>query len=193
VLQAEEVERRFHSRWDALAKTYQYRISRSPILSPFERLYALHCSHPLDEEAMAQCARLFEGIHDFTSFSAAGGDELDGHQPKPQREILRAEIVRCQSPSFSPLTAVENLAARLSASGRSEELIFLVRGKSFLRHMVRKMAGTLLDVGRGRLSLEDVRQLFEAPNRARSGPTAPPQGLCLVSVEYPEPWRIGQP
>ena len=77
------------------------------------------------------------------------------------------------------------------ASGCDEDLLFVVRGKSFLRHMVRKMVGTLLDIGRGRLPVEEIDRVLETRDRSRGGPTAPPHGLYLVSVEYPEPWRIG--
>ncbi|HVC00071.1 MAG TPA: tRNA pseudouridine(38-40) synthase TruA [Candidatus Dormibacteraeota bacterium] len=185
VVEAEEVEPRFHSRWDALAKTYQYRIFRGPIRGPFHRFYTFHYPFPLDADAIAQAARLFEGVHDFSSFAAAAGTERDGREANPLREIFRSELVRCPSPSFSFAPP-----ARPGPSGCEDEMIYIVRGKSFLRHMVRKLVGTLLEVGRGRLSLDDVRGLFDVRDRARSGPTAPPQGLCLISVEYPEPWRI---
>jgi len=69
-------------------------------------------------------------------------------------------------------------------------VIYLVRGKSFLRYMVRKIVGTLLDVGRGKLRAADIPEIIEARDRARSGATAPPQGLYLVSVEYPESWKL---
>jgi tRNA pseudouridine38-40 synthase len=63
----------------------------------------------------------------------------------------------------------------------------VVRGRSFLRYMVRKIVGTLLEVGKGRLSAADIPQIFEARDRARSGPTVPPEGLYLVALEYPDP------
>jgi tRNA pseudouridine38-40 synthase len=71
-----------------------------------------------------------------------------------------------------------------------EELVYVVRGKSFLRYMVRKIVGTLLDVGRGKLRAGDIPDLIAAKDRSRSGPTAPPQGLYLVSVEYAEIWKL---
>jgi tRNA pseudouridine38-40 synthase len=82
-------------------------------------------------------------------------------------------------------------ALRSSLSERPEiqELIYEVRGRSFLRYMVRKIVGTLLDVGRGRLAPEDIPALFEARDRSRAGATAPPQGLYLVKVEYEEKWK----
>jgi tRNA pseudouridine38-40 synthase len=191
VMAAEEVEPRFHSRWDALGKTYQYRIYRGRVIGPFDRLYALHYPFPLDEAAMQQAARLFEGEHDFSSFAASPGHEPGGKAVNPLRQIFQSELMRRPSPSFGPPAAtVEKLAARLAEHQAEEELVYIVRGKSFLRYMVRKLVGTLLEVGRGRLSLDQVRELFELKDRSRSGPTAPPQGLSLVSVDYPEPWRI---
>lgn len=191
VIGAEEAEPRFHSRWDALAKTYQYRIFRGPVLGPFNRFYALHYPLPLDEEAMAKAARLFEGVHDFTGFAASAGYESGRREPNPAREIFRSEFLRI-APAGNPEPPAPT---RTMENGRGlgrcdDELVYTVRGKSFLRHMVRKMVGTLLDVGRGRLSIEDVERLFESRDRSRCGPTAPPHGLYLVSVEYPEPWRI---
>ncbi len=165
VLGAEEVERDFHARWSALAKTYRYRIARERIISPFEWRYVLHYPYPLDEDAMLQAARLFEGQHDFASFAASTGSGEEDADRTTLREVYSAELVR-----------------------QGGELIFTVRGKSFLRYMVRKMAGTLLEVGRGKLSPPFIRELYELKDRSRSGPTVPPQGLCLVSVEYPAAW-----
>jgi tRNA pseudouridine38-40 synthase len=194
VIEAEEVELRFHARWDALAKTYQYRIFRGRVLSPFDRFYSLHYPFPLDEDAMAEAAQLFVGEHDFTSFAGSPGAEDGEKEVNPMREIFSSEILRRPSPAFGPPRGtVEGLAERLAAGERADELIYLVRGKSFLRHMVRKLVGTLLDVGRGKLTLDDVRELFEIRDRSRSGPTVPPQGLTMVSVEYREPWRIDIP
>jgi tRNA pseudouridine38-40 synthase len=194
VMEAEEVDLRFHARWDAMAKTYQYRIFRGRVLSPFDRSYALHYPFPLDEEAMAEAAKIFEGEHDFNSFAASPGKDARGKEVNPMREILRSEILRRSRPSFAPPgVAPEGGSARVPAGEAGEELVYIVRGKSFLRNMVRKLVGTLLEVGRGRLTLDNVRELYEIRDRSRSGPTVPPQGLALVSVEYSEPWRIGNP
>lgn len=169
VLAAGEVGPDFHARWQALSKTYHYRIFRGHTVSPFEWRYALHDPYPLDTQAMAQAARLFEGEHDFTSFAASSGSEEDDRERTTVRVIHRSEMVFDQ---------------------QSQILTYVVRGRSFLRYMVRKMVGTLLDTGRGKLTPEDIPRLFELRDRSRSGPTVPPQGLCLVSVEYPEPWRL---
>lgn len=163
---AEDVALDFHSRWYALAKTYRYRIYRAPVVPPFEWRYVLAYPYPLDENAMCEAAQLFVGAHDFASFAASTGSEEDDRERATVREIF---------------------SASLSRTSTGEELRFEVRGRSFLRFMVRKMVGTLLEVGRGRLRPADILRLYEIADRSQSGPTVPPQGLVMVSVEYPDP------
>jgi tRNA pseudouridine38-40 synthase len=211
VVDCEEESPNFHARFQAQAKTYQYRIFRGRIVPPFDERYVLHYPYPLDEDAMARAARLFEGKHDFTSFAASSGSEDDDRQRAPEREIFQSEIRRVsretiwsQSPLWSAAQAVAGSAAAAgsvpapgsrpvldeAAAPPGDELLYTVRGRSFLRYMVRKMVGTLLDVGRGRLTVDDIPRLFDLRDRSKSGPTAPPHGLFLVSVEYPEPWKM---
>ena len=166
IVVAEEMGHDFHARWSAQGKTYRYRIYRGRVLPPFEHGRALHYPWPLDEDRMAGAARLFEGEHDFSSFAASSGSEDDDRDRSAIRVILCSEIVR--------------------EPGR-EEIGYIVRGRSFLRYMVRKIVGTLIEVGKGRLALPDILQLFELRDRSRSGPTVPPEGLYLVSLEYPDP------
>jgi tRNA pseudouridine38-40 synthase len=162
----EEVGHDFHSRWLAQGKTYRYRIYRGRVLPPFDYRRALHYPWPLDEAAMSAAARLFEGEHDFTSFAASSGSEEDDQDRNMLRVIYSSEFARDPG---------------------GEELVYTVRGQSFLRYMVRKMLGTLIEVGRGRLTAEDIPRLFELRDRSRSGPTVPPEGLYLVALEYPDP------
>lgn len=170
VVAAEEVGPDFHSRWSALGKTYRYRLFRGRVVPPALWRYVLHYPFPLDEAAMSAAAARFVGAHDFTSFAASAGSEEDDRERSAVREIISAEVARDSS---------------------GEELHFTVRGKSFLRYMVRKMMGTLLEIGRGRLQAADIDRLFELPDRSKSGPTVSPQGLWMIAVEYAEPWRIG--
>jgi tRNA pseudouridine38-40 synthase len=208
VMQAEEVGPDFHPRFQSIAKTYQYRIYRGAILPPFENKYVLHDCYPLNVKAMAEAARLFEGEHDFNSFAASTGTEEGDAHRSPMREIFSSHLYTRSGSVFhgqgflGALSTVET--ANFSDSGSMgngesgkgaveadpSELLYVVRGKSFLRYMVRKIVGTLLDVGRGKLQPADIPALFELKDRARSGPTAPPQGLYLVSVEYPDPWKL---
>lgn len=164
IVAAEEVGPDFHSRWQSQAKTYRYRIFRGRVLSPFDYLRVLHYPGPLDEKAMAAAARLFEGEHDFTSFAAASGIEDDDRDMT--RAIFSSEVVR---------------------DPERDEIVYVVRGRSFLRYMVRKIVGTLIEVGKGRFAAEDIARIFEARDRNASGPTVPPEGLYLVSLEYPDP------
>lgn len=166
VVAAEEVSQTFHSRWLAQAKTYKYRIARGPVLLPFEYRHVFFYPWPLDETAMDAAAAEFTGEHDFSTFAASSGSEEDDQERDMVRVIHSSEFRR--------------------EIGRNE-IEYIVRGKSFLRYMVRKMVGTLMEVGRGKLAPSDIPKLFDAKDRSRSGPTVPPEGLYLMNIEYPDP------
>jgi len=172
IVGAEEVGPDFDARWSARGKVYRYRMYRGKVVPPMIWRYVLHYPFPLDEEAMREAAARFTGTHDFASFAASTGSEEDDRERSTEREIFSTELVR-------------------TADG--QELVFTVRGRSFLRYMVRKMVGTLLDVGRGRLQPGDIDRLYEWRDRSKSGPTVPPQGLVMVEVEHEEAWRLGRP
>src|ERR1700726_3364071 len=169
---AEEVGPDFNARWSARGKIYRYRLYRGKVVPPMLWRYVLHYPFPLDEGAMRDAAARFVGVHDFTSFAASTGSEEDDKERVMEREIFSTELVR---------------------SGDNEELVFTVHGRSFLRYMVRKMVGTLLDVGRGKLKPEDIDRLYELRDRSKSGPTVPSQGLVMVEVQHEEAWRFGRP
>jgi tRNA pseudouridine38-40 synthase len=196
VMNVEEVGPKFHSRHDALAKTYQYRIYRGRVLSPFERKYVMHDPYLLDVAAMTEAARYFEGTFDFTSLAASTGSEELDKDRITTRAVYSSRFFERTANFFGRDGFLSSVAAdviRVSgddANIEPEELVYVVRGKSFLRYMVRKMVGTLLDVGRGKLRAADIPELIAAKDRSRSGPTAPPQGLYLVSVEYAESWKL---
>lgn len=171
VVGAEEVGPDFNARWSARGKTYRYRIYRGRVVPPMLWRYVLHYPFPLDEETMRAAALRFAGKHDFASFAASTGSEEDDKERSTEREMFSAELSRTPD---------------------NEELWFTVHGKSFLRYMVRKMVGTLLEVGRGRLTPEDIDRLYELKDRSKSGPTAPPQGLFMVEVQHDEAWRVGK-
>jgi tRNA pseudouridine38-40 synthase len=171
---AQEVGEEFHARHLAQAKTYRYRICRDAVLPPFSRRYVLHDPFPLDFAAMAEAARHFEGSHDFTSFAASTGSEEEDEKRTTVRTVYDSELLRGGDLPDG------------TGGMATEEWVYVVHGKSFLRHMVRKIVGTLLEVGRGRIAAADIPGLLERRDRSCSGPTAPPQGLCLMEVEYPE-------
>jgi tRNA pseudouridine38-40 synthase len=170
IVKAEEVGPTFSARFSARGKVYRYRIYRGRVLPPMLWRYVLYYPFPLDEDAMRDAAARFVGVHDFTSFAASTGSEEDDKERVMEREIFSTELVR---------------------SPDNEELVFTVHGRSFLRYMVRKMVGTLLDVGRGKLTPEDIDRLFELRDRSKSGPTVPAHGLWMVSAEHEEPYRVG--
>ena len=167
IVAAEEVGPTFHARWSARGKTYRYRIYRGKVVPPAIWRYVLHYPFPLDETAMCKAATKFTGVHDFASFAASSGSEDEDQDRDTRREIFSSELQRCE-----------------------EELVFTVTGRSFLRFMVRKMVGALLEIGRGRFAVSDVERLYELKDRSKSGPTAPPQGLVMVQVEHEESWRL---
>src|SRR5579863_1174244 len=169
---AAEVGPDFHSRWDALAKTYRYRIFRGCVVPPFLWRYVQHDRCDLNFDAMAEAARFFVGEHDFTSFAASTGSEEDDRERTTIRTIYRSEVLRTQD---------------ANSQNSAEEWDYVVRGKSFMRHMVRKMVGTLMDAGRGKLVPADLPEIFALRDRSKSGATMPPHGLCLEHVEYPDP------
>jgi tRNA pseudouridine38-40 synthase len=153
VLDAVEVDAEFHPRFEAIAKTYQYTMVRTPLCLPFDWRYAHHHPYPLNEDAMMQAARVFEGEHDFGSMAAA--DE------------------KYEVPGYSKVRRV--FSSRLERTG--DKLVYTVRGSGFLKHMVRNIVGTLIEVGRGNREPASVL--------VRAGATVPAKGLTMVSVEYP--------
>jgi len=167
----EEVGPNFDARWSARGKTYRYRLYRGKVVPPAIWRYVLHYPFPLDEDAMRDAAARFVGTHDFASFAASTGSEEDDKERSTEREIFSTELAR---------------------TADNEELVFTVSGRSFLRYMVRKMVGTLLDVGRGKLQPEDIERLYELRDRSKSGPTVPSQGLVMVEVQHEESWRVGR-
>jgi tRNA pseudouridine38-40 synthase len=172
IVLAEEVGPDFHARWSARRKTYRYRLYRGKVVPPTLWRYVLHYPFPLDEDAMGDAAARFVGTHDFTAFAASADSEDGGGERSAEREIYSSEL-------------------RHTDDG--EELQFTVSGRSFLRYMVRKMVGTLLEVGRGRLEPEDIDRLYESKDRRKAGPTVPPQGLVMLEVQHNEAWRVGSP
>jgi tRNA pseudouridine38-40 synthase len=156
VKQIEEVPETFNPRFDARSRTYRYQIWNHRWPSAIWARHSWHVSFPLDTEAMNQAATLLIGEHDFSSFHGA-----DWVEHNPRRTILRSEVRQ-----------------------DGEFLVYDVEAHSFLRHMVRNLVGTLVDVGRGALSVGDFVAIFAAHDRTRAGVNAPPQGLFLVTVTY---------
>ena len=159
VLSAEEAALDFHPRFQAKRKTYEYRIFRGEICSPFERRYVCHHPYPLATEEMMAAAPLIEGEHDFTAFAAS--DDRD------ELELSKVRTIFC---------------SRLMLEG--DRLTYRVTGSGFLKHMVRNIVGVLLEVGKGNLDHAGFLARLQPGCAIPAGPTAPARGLFLMSVEY---------
>ncbi len=157
VVDAEEVAEAFDPRRWSLGKRYRYRVSNRPSRSPLRRRTHWELFGPLDVDAMALAARHLEGRHDFAAFRAA-----DCASPHAVREIRRL--------------AVEGTPG--------DEVTFTVDGTAFVKHMVRNLVGTLVEVGRRKRPPEWVREVLRSLDRNRAGPTAPARGLTMVHVLY---------
>jgi tRNA pseudouridine38-40 synthase len=162
VIEAEEAATDFHARFSARGKTYCYRIINAQVISPFWVRYAHQEARPLDIERMRACAGLFPGRHDWTAFSCAQTDA-----ETRVRRITRLEVTE-----------------RFDARGRATLIEMTVSADGFLRYMVRSIAGTLLEVGRGRLHEEVVERAIRSGERKIVGATAPACGLTLMHVQY---------
>jgi tRNA pseudouridine38-40 synthase len=147
----------FHARFDARSKTYEYRIRNAASVPPFERLYVWHVAQPLDLDAMRRAALPLVGQHDFTAFQGAG-------------------------------TEMHTTVRRVLAVGwqRSSDglLVFEITGEGFLRHMVRRIVGTLVEIGGGRRPESEISRLLESGPVQVVARTAPACGLFLMRVEY---------
>jgi tRNA pseudouridine38-40 synthase len=167
VLEATEAAPEFHARKSARAKTYRYRIYRGAICPPFLARYVWHYPYPLEESAMIAAAGVVVGEHDFTSFAAVDPERVERMAAEENTHTTNIRTI------FSSAWAREG-----------DELIYTVRGSGFLHHMVRNLVGTFMLMGKGTLSVEDLRRILEARARTAAGPTAPASGLYLVGVEY---------
>jgi tRNA pseudouridine38-40 synthase len=156
VVEAEPVPGNFHARFSATWRRYRYRILNRRAPPAFDRGRVWHVPVPLDDQAMADAAAVLIGRHDFNSFRSAS----------------------CQA--ASPVKTLDVLAV----SREGNEIAIDVGARSFLHNQVRILVGTLQLVGRGQWTRRDVEQALAAADRARAGPTAPPQGLCLMEVRY---------
>ncbi len=155
IMECQLMDKSFNARFGAHSKTYVYRIFTGQVQSPFSQRFALHIPFPLDVKAMRKAARHFVGSRDFSSFTS------DEPGKKRTREV---DMFKMQV--------------------KNEEITFTVRGKSFLRYMVRNMVGTIIDVGKGKIGPDEIPDIFAAKDRRRAGQTAPAKGLTLVRVDY---------
>jgi tRNA pseudouridine38-40 synthase len=156
IKEAEIVPDAFDARRDGRSRVYKYYILNRSTPSPFHLNRAWHVHEPLDLAAMREAIGCLSGEHDFSSFRAAGCEAA-----QPIRRVY------------------EN-----SLEQRGDLLIYTIEATAFLRHMVRNIVGTMVEVGRGARNAESVKKLLEARDRTKAGVTAPPHGLFLVKVNY---------
>jgi len=155
----------FHAQYDACGKRYAYLVRTHRYPLPFGKGFTHFIRDPLDLASMREAARLLSGTHDFRAFSNAGS---------PRKTSVRR------------VSSIRILARR-------ESLALIVSGSGFLYRMVRVIAGTLLEVGRGKLTPSEVEAILKSGDRNLAGATAPAEGLYLLSVRYKEPTFAGQP
>ena len=173
----------FHARHSAIAKTYEYRILRTADCSPFLARYVYACARPLDFGALEASARLFEGEHDFLSFAATDPDLT--HRGSDPIEI-QLQNLKPPAAAESTVRTIFSSAWEQRPTDAGELLVYRIRGNGFLHHMVRNLVGTMIDVGRGQLALDEIPRILAARRRSEAGPTAPARGLFLHSVHYPQ-------
>ena len=157
VLDVCEMPDDFHARFSATGKVYEYRIWNGPVVPPFLRLYTWHVPQPLDVRSMQAAAGALAGEHDFAAFQGSG------------------------SVTHSTMRRMTSAVWRDAPDG---SLVCELAGEGFLRHMVRSLVGTMVEIGHGRRPAADMARLLAHPDRSGAGRTAPPAGLFLVRVAY---------
>ena len=156
ILAGRTVPDSFHARFDAKQKTYLYRMYLSSHIHPLRDALAYQVVYRVDVEKMRQAAAYLLGENDFASFCG---------NPRMKKSTVR-------------------LVDHIAIERRKDRVVFTFHGTGFLQNMVRIMVGTLLEVGRGYWTPEQVRDILSAKDRKQAGPTAPPEGLCLMKVDY---------
>jgi tRNA pseudouridine38-40 synthase len=147
----------FHARYDARRKTYRYRILNRTAPTAIDSRYVWHIRQKLQIGTMRAAAIHVVGRHDFKAFEGTGSPRTS-----TVRTVFRAQLDQ----------------------GAKDGLVFEIEGDGFLRYMVRNIVGTLVEVGRGKITPSDFKSILESKDRTRAGATAPPQGLFLVAVDY---------
>jgi tRNA pseudouridine38-40 synthase len=157
IKQAEYAPPEFHARYDAKSKLYEYRVYNESLRSPFLRHYAWHIARSLDSKAMKECLDIITGPHDFSAFCSAGDEPTN-----PIRTMIRAAL----------------------SIREKSLLVFEFEANGFLRHMVRKIMGTIAKTGTGEMSVKEFHRILVSKDRQQAGAKAPPGGLYLKKVRY---------
>ena len=163
VVEATRAPEGFDARRDARSRTYCYRVLASPVRHPLELGRALWWPHAVNRDALHRCAEALAGSHDFTAFTPTQTEHV-----RFERQVIGAEW----------------RAQRLAEPLPGELLELWIEADAFMRHMVRILVGTMLELGGGRRTAEEFEELLRGAPRERAGETAPPHGLHLASVRY---------
>ena len=164
----------FNAHKDALSRLYRYYVCAAPVVPPFLVHYCWHVPFELDMDLVRACAAAVVGRHDFTAFTPAHTEHL----------FFERTVLRCD---WKRETAGLGALGPGAAGTRSRGVFYLeIEANAFLRHMVRTLVGTIIDIGQGRRSLDDLAQLLEGSHRLEAGPTAVPHGLFFWDVRYRE-------
>lgn len=156
VTKIEEVDERFHSRYNAKSKIYMYRIDNNEFHNPFNRKYTYHLDKKLDIEKMQKASQYLIGEHDFSSFASS--------RSKKKSHVRKIEYIKIQE--------------------KNNLIEIYVKADGFLYNMVRIIVGTLIDAGLNKIKPEDVKDMLESKNRTAASDTAPAKGLYLLDVQY---------
>lgn len=156
VREVKEAGDRFHARYNAIGKTYRYTCFVGDVKPVFDRRYVTMLDYKVDVEKMRQAAAILAGEHDFRSFCG---------NPRMKKSTVR-------------------LVDSITIEQNKDRIHFTFHGTGFLQNMVRILVGTLLEVGRGYWDVDYVQTILDAKDRKMAGPTAPPEGLCLMKVDY---------
>ena len=157
VKSAEEVDERFHARYNCKGKTYMYIINNNEFPSALNRFREFHMPNKLDVEKMKDALKYFEGTHDFKGFQSSGGNK---------RKTTVRTLTKCELTEEDGIIKIE------------------LSGDGFLYNMVRIICGTIVDIGLGKIQVCELQDIIESGDRTRAGKTLPPQGLYLKEVRY---------
>jgi len=174
VVAAEDADDGFHARFSATGKAYEYWIFDGEVQPPFARAWSWQGPRRLDVQAMREAAGALVGMHDFSAFQSSGSDVTSAVRTLTHASVREEPALAGPTPddaASDPARAGRFVVCRFEADG-------------FLRHMVRAVVGTLVEVGEGRRPAASVAALLQSGERGRAGPTAPARGLVLVSVTY---------
>jgi tRNA pseudouridine38-40 synthase len=169
ILNAEETKDAFHPRYDALSKSYFYIISNTNFSSAFLYRYAWRAPYALELDKMKKAGDSLLGRHDFSAFRGAGCG-------------AKSTVRDITSLSIEKISSIDFMTVRVNGNF----IKITVEANAFLRHMVRNIVGTLVEIGRGEMTLNSISEAIELRDRKKTGPTAPPHDLFLEKVSYPD-------